>query len=68
MGSVRFFYVFKRSLLCPARLHLFDQKYSKTVIFENYENDLVIKKHILLSQFKTAELLNIFVLILILIS
>jgi len=51
MGSVRFFYVFKRSLLCPARLHLFDQKYSKTVLFENYENDLVIKKHILLSQF-----------------
>ncbi len=30
-----FFNVFKRSLLCSTRLHLFFQKYSKTLILRN---------------------------------
>ncbi len=29
LGSLRFFYVFERSLLCLLSLHLFDQKYNK---------------------------------------
>ncbi len=35
LGSVRFFYVFERSLLYSPNLHLFDQKYSKTPVFSH---------------------------------
>lgn len=42
MGSVRFLDVLE-SVLCSSRLHLFDNKYQKTVIFWKYYYNLQIK-------------------------